>query len=349
MGISIELHLTFIIFFSLFLAAGITNFLFLGLIFTIVLAHELAHSITAKLSGIPVPKITLLPIGGLATIELPEDPMLELRVSMVGPLFNFFMAGICIILLYASGYGLIAYSSLIGGMEGGIFFFNVENTLSLLIWMNLLLGSFNMLPAFPMDGGRVLRSILALWIDYIQATRIALMIGQIIFIFFMIAGLIIGNFWWILIGFFLFSVGPNELKFIGLRKAFRNTSIGEITEKDLSYVNDRLTISEFIRLIARPNQRYYPVVDAIGVLKGILDIEDLKEIDTDKLGDRILNYTRREVALMESKMDAEKNMKALLSNDVVIVTKSGKFIGLLIQEDLSKSTLLNKLIAREEA
>ena len=234
-------------------------------------------------------------------------------------------------------------------MEGGIFFFNVENTLSLLIWMNLLLGSFNMLPAFPMDGGRVLRSILALWIDYIQATRIALMIGQIIFIFFMIAGLIIGNFWWILIGFFLFSVGPNELKFIGLRKAFRNTSIGEITEKDLSYVNDRLTISEFIRLIARPNQRYYPVVDAIGVLKGILDIEDLKEIDTDKLGDRILNYTRREVALMESKMDAEKNMKALLSNDVVIVTKSGKFIGLLIQEDLSKSTLLNKLIAREEA
>ena len=87
MGISIELHLTFIIFFSLFLAAGITNFLFLGLIFTIVLAHELAHSITAKLSGIPVPKITLLPIGGLATIELPEDPMLELRVSMVGQFF----------------------------------------------------------------------------------------------------------------------------------------------------------------------------------------------------------------------------------------------------------------------
>jgi Zn-dependent protease/CBS domain-containing protein len=339
MGISVEVHLTFIIFFLLFLMAGLANFLFLVLIFTVVLAHELVHSIAALLSDIPVPKITLLPIGGLATIELPENPILELKISVVGPLFNFFMAGVCMVLLASLGLGVVEYGSMISRLEEGSLVMNLQHILSLLVWVNFLLGSFNMLPAFPMDGGRVFRSVLALWMDYITATRIALSVGQGIFVLFMVAGIFLGNIWWIIIGFFLFSVGPSELRYVGLRKAFHGINLGDIVSREVDYVNSTLTVGEFLRLIARPSQRYYPVVDYNGVVRGILDIEVLKGLEGERLNTRVSGYMRGGYVVLDAGDSVEDNLKVLLTKDVVLVTDSGKLVGLITQDDFTSATL----------
>ncbi|MFH1403218.1 MAG: site-2 protease family protein [Candidatus Altiarchaeota archaeon] len=338
MGISVELHLTFILFFLLFLMAGLSNFIFIFLIFSIVLAHELVHSITAKLSGIPVPKITLLPIGGLATIELPENPVLELKISIAGPLFNFFMAGVAFSVIAASGVDLVSYGSMVSSLEEGSLVMNFQHIFSLLVWINLLLGAFNMMPAFPMDGGRVFRSVIALWVEYFTATRIALAVGQGIFLLFVAAGIIWGNIWWIVIGLFLFTVGPNELKFVGLRKAVRGVKVGEMAVRDVDYVNSTISVGEFFRLVARPGQRFYPVIDYNGVMRGVLDMEAVRGVGGGDIGGRVSDYVSREYAVLDASDGVEENLRVLLTSDLVLVTESGRLVGLITPESFSRAT-----------
>jgi Zn-dependent protease len=187
-GIRLYLHWTFLIllglvFFSdlgkgIGLPGATQAVLFVVVLFACIVLHELGHALAARRYGIPTRDITLLPIGGIARMErMPREPRQELWVALAGPLVNVVIAAVLFVMLVGLQYTRVK------------FLISQEPFLVLLLRANLFLIAFNLLPAFPMDGGRVLRALLARRMDYVRATRIAARIGQVMAVFFVIAGI----------------------------------------------------------------------------------------------------------------------------------------------------------------
>jgi len=166
-GIRIRVHPTFIWLLLIFLAFGGWSSVFLTLVvFAFVVLHELSHSMVARAYGIHVQDITLLPIGGVARFgSMPEHPGTEFAISIAGPALNFAVVG----LVYA-----------VRSLAGPWLSAPAVDLLNMVFYVNLVLGTFNLLPAFPMDGGRLLRAFLATGRGYLRATQIAVLVGRAI-------------------------------------------------------------------------------------------------------------------------------------------------------------------------
>ena len=179
-GISVNIHITFLLLPVLFFfMSGWSGVVLVIIVFACVTFHELMHSIVAKRFGIEVRSITLLPIGGIASMnKIPENPKQEILISISGPMSNIFLASVLYIVLYCAPWfsrGILWHAQ--DPFASGV---SLVNLLVWLFWANMMLAAFNMLPAFPMDGGRILRAILALKMDYMKATRIAVNIGHVL-------------------------------------------------------------------------------------------------------------------------------------------------------------------------
>jgi Zn-dependent protease len=210
-GIDIRLHWTFLLLpayiYVSSLAAGssfvsaIVAVLFVLSIFGCVLLHELGHALTARRFGIPTRDITLLPIGGVASLErVPRQPWQELAIAVAGPAVNVVIAAIAF-----TGWSLLG---LIGSST-------LASLAAQFAMVNVALVVFNMLPAFPMDGGRVLRSLLAMRMPYAEATRIAARVGQVTAVAFGVLGLISGNLMLAVIAAFIFFAAHGEASRVG--------------------------------------------------------------------------------------------------------------------------------------
>src|SRR5688500_13917046 len=164
---------------------AVSGIVFIVLLFSIVVLHELGHVLTARRYGIQTRDITLLPIGGVARLErMPSEPYQELLVALAGPAVNVVLA----VILGAAVIGIHGPAALAPAAAGEIF--SVEGSmLAKLAWGNVSLAVFNMIPAFPMDGGRVLRAFLAMNMNYVRATNIAASIGQFLALLLGFAGL----------------------------------------------------------------------------------------------------------------------------------------------------------------
>jgi Zn-dependent protease len=209
-GIEVRIHLTFLLFlvwiwFSYYQVAGfagaVQGVLFILALFACVLLHEFGHAFAARGFGIETPDITLLPIGGVARLSrIPDKPWQELVVAIAGPLVNVVIAGVLIFVIHTS-----ATLEQIEYLENP----RVE-LLAKLASVNVMLVLFNLIPAFPMDGGRVLRALLAMAMPYARATQIAAWIGQGLAVVFGIFG-IFGNPLLIFIAFFIFVGAQQEV------------------------------------------------------------------------------------------------------------------------------------------
>ncbi len=216
-GIGIFVHLTFPL---LLIWAGFKNYSvrhywsdawigagFVLVLFAIIVLHELGHALAARRFGIGTRDITLLPIGGVARLErMPEDPRQELQVALAGPAVNVALA----LFFFAVSGGTRAFSQMLDVEIMG------RNFLTSLIWVNIALTIFNLVPAFPMDGGRVLRSLLAFKLSYLTATRIAARIGQILALGFVGLGFFFNPFL-IVIGVFVWFGATREAQLVYLR------------------------------------------------------------------------------------------------------------------------------------
>ncbi len=333
-GISVELHLTFILFFLLLLSWGIYQFVFFGVIFTLVLVHELTHSMVAKRNGIQVPMIVLTPLGGLANIELPENPKLEFRISLAGPVSNFAFGIFCIALLLLTNSTLISYADLYSVME-----INVSYVLSVMIWINFTLGLFNMLPAFPMDGGRIFRSMLASRMDYLRATKIAIRTGQLLFGCIILLGLLFGDLWWIMIGAFLLWAGGTEFQLVWMRYALRDLKVMHIARRDLEHVNADITVKEFLELIAKPGQVFYPI-SSDGMIVGVLNLNDLKGLKNRDFDKTTVKKFARGFAVVNGNLRVEDVITRLMSGGFLIVTDGNRLVGYLTPEHLFETARL---------
>jgi Zn-dependent protease len=218
-GIDLKIHVTFLIFliwiaFS-YLVRGGTDYAFQGILFILllfacVLLHELGHALTANAFGVRTTDITLLPIGGVARLQrIPSDPKQEFFIAIAGPLVNVVIAALLIFYL---------------GQRAAISDFEDLNTpqvamLSKLASINIGLVLFNLLPAFPMDGGRILRALLAMRMNYLRATEIAASIGQGLAIVLGVIGLF-SNPFLIFIAFFVFMGAQQEAAMARVRFAY---------------------------------------------------------------------------------------------------------------------------------
>ena len=225
-GIAIRLHFTFLFLLAFVgvlsvLAQGwlgaLRSLLLIILIFFCVFLHELGHCYVSVGYGLRVRSITLLPIGGLAMFEdLPREPHQETRIALAGPAVNFVLALWLGVLLWVIEPAALVRPNLAGAVLPGLF------------WANLYIGLFNLIPAYPLDGGRVLRAWLARRMDYIDATRRAAGIGQFLALVLILFGLVAGHPWWVLIGLFVFWAGTAEERLTVLQLALERIYLEDV-------------------------------------------------------------------------------------------------------------------------
>jgi Zn-dependent protease/predicted transcriptional regulator len=273
-GIAVYLHFTFLILLvwvglafglgqqSLLAAFGAIAFILV--LFGIVLLHELGHALTARRYGIKTRDIILLPIGGVARLErMPENPKQELIIALAGPAVNVALAIVLagILLLSAGVQALTAWESLTG------------NFFTRLMWINVFLAVFNLLPAFPMDGGRVLRGLLAMRMDYARATRIAANIGQGMAFLFGFVGLFINPFL-ILIAFFVWWGASQEASFVEMKSALNGVPVRQIMITEFHALSPQDNLSRAIEHILAGWQHDFPVLENQKVV-GVLTRNDL--------------------------------------------------------------------------
>lgn len=270
-GIDVFMHATFILLLgwvalSAYLRersahAAIVGVLFMMAIFGTVLLHELGHALTARRFGIRTRDITLLPIGGLARLErMPEKPGQELLVALAGPAVNVGIAAALFALLSASGQTpLLADSSLIGA---GPFF-------TRLLWVNVSLAIFNLIPAFPMDGGRALRAVLAFGGDYVRATRIAAKLGQGIALVLGLLGLLF-NPMLAFIALFVWIGAAGEAAGVEAKASLQGLPTYAAMETQFRSLSELDSLASAAQCLLGGSQVDFPVLDRTGAVAGIL-------------------------------------------------------------------------------
>jgi Zn-dependent protease/CBS domain-containing protein len=274
-GTEIRIHLTF---FLLLLWIGIAYYqqggssaaiegvAFIVAVFACVVLHELGHATAARRYGIKTPQITLLPIGGVAQLEhMPEKPSEEIVVAVAGPLVNVVIAAVLIIAL--GRYPDIATIS------------QIENTslgfVARLAVVNIVLVLFNLIPAFPMDGGRVLRALLAMRYSRVHATEIAARVGQVAAFFFGFLGLLSGNVLLIFVAIFVYVAAASESQATSLQAIASKVKVRDAMITHYDALGPASTLGDAAEALLRTTQHEFPVVDGGGNLRGVLTREGM--------------------------------------------------------------------------
>ncbi|MCE7984461.1 MAG: site-2 protease family protein [Caldilinea sp. CFX5] len=352
--IEVRVHWSFVLIlvYGAFYSTGVGNPLFgalygillILLLFVCVTLHEFGHALVAKYFKINVPHITLLPIGGVASLErMPDKPLQEFFIAIAGPLVNFVIAGVLLPLLLLFGnlsnnlFNPYTIQRLLSQMQAP----GLTNLLTYLVVTNVGLGIFNLLPAFPMDGGRVLRALLALGISYVDATRAAVFVGRLMAALFALWGIVDINIFMLLIAFFIYVGGGSEREAVESKAVLRNI----LAEQALPHNAVNLYTSEradrAVDLIMNSYQTDYPVLDLAGRFVGVLTrarlIYALKEIGPDaRIVEVMLKAEEIPVCAPNQDLSVVWEMMATKGSRVVAVKRGQEFLGLLTLDDITE-------------
>ncbi len=240
--------------------AAVENLFFVLSLFACVVAHEFGHALMARRYGIKTPDITLLPIGGLARLErMPENPKQEILVALAGPAVNVLIWGILMVL----GAGL--HVETLTQMDSAR-----ADLLSRLAFVNLFLAVFNMIPAFPMDGGRVFRAVLCLSMDRVKATRVAAIGGQMVAVLLGFLGLSSGNPILVLIAVFVFIAASAESQDVAMRSIARRVLARDAMITSFEALSPRDTLNTAAQAVIHTTQHEFPVLGEGGELMGFV-------------------------------------------------------------------------------
>lgn len=338
-GIQLRVHLTFFLIVALFALGstvegglGLLNgMLWLVIIFTCILAHEMSHSLVARRRGATVKAIVLLPIGGVSQLEnLPETAPDEFAIAIVGPLASFAIA------LGAAGIAIALRVPLLPvNLYGG-------TLVTRIAWFNLIIGAFNLLPAFPMDGGRVLRSILERRLDLEAATHRAAQIGRI-FAILMIAAGVFFNIWFVLIGIFVFFGASSEEAATVVHVRIREVLVSDVMTINPVTVDAQTAVGYLIEMIRRTSQRDFPVVEA-GQYAGMVSADRLISVAPETPIGSVSDRSVPGVAPSDHVEKVETETLAPYGRKAVAVVDDGRVVGLLTQDDVGR--LVQEAIAR---
>jgi len=306
-------------------------------LFTSVLIHELAHSYVAKKNGLPVKRIVLFLFGGVSEIEEePRSPGLEFKVAVVGPASSFVIGAALGLAWYLLGR-LHLSPLILAPLEYGGF-------------INVMLGGFNLLPAFPLDGGRILRA--ALWKskkDLIGATRMATRFGVAFSYVFMIGGVLVilgGSFtsglWFMLIGWFLKSGAEGSLQQTIVSESLAGVAIKDVMTRDIHAVEPHVLLSDLVdNYFSRYKHGGFPVTKN-STLLGLVTIQDVKKVPREKwhevrVGD-VMTPCEKLVCVKSDDMAIDALIK--MSKQAVgrlPVQQEGKLVGIVTRSDVMRA------------
>lgn len=281
-GIKIEVHWTFtllliwVAFLEIQEGANLTRILLsealIVVLFLCVVLHELGHALTAKKFKINTQKIMLLPIGGVATLEkMPEKPEQELLVALAGPAVNVVIAILLAMIIPVKSY--FNYDAVV--VEEVLYQPTLQNFLFYLFIANVMLVVFNLIPAFPMDGGRVLRALLTFKLGRVEATKIAAGIGQGLAVLFFILGLFFNPFL-ILIAFFIFFGAYGENQMVKRNSLLEGHLVREATLTNITLLRPTNTVQEVIDILLTGTEKDFVVTENDKIV-GIVTQKDIIE------------------------------------------------------------------------
>lgn len=348
-GIDVYVHATFFLIFLFIgwrqwregsnLAETLMGMLFVLSLFLCVVLHEFGHALTARRYGIQTKDITLLPIGGLARLErMPEDPRQELWVALAGPAVNVVIAAFLLLVLLVTGsFEPLAQLAPFKG-----------NFIEQLAMVNLFLVVFNMLPAFPMDGGRVLRALLATRMDYVRATRIAAHGGQFMAMLFAFAGLFwVGNPFLVFIGLFVWIGAEQESAMVQMKFSLGGIPVSGAMITEFHTVRAEDTLGWVAELILSGSQHDFPVVDGPGSLAGLLSRTDLiTALASAGSSGRVGDFMRREGPTVDHAEMLESVLQRLQDRQfpTLPVLRGGRLVGLLTTENISELLMIKSAL-----
>ena len=346
-GTVVRIHLTFLLFLAWIFAANYaagglssawTSLAFLLLLFACVLLHEFGHIFTARAFGVTTPYVTLLPIGGVAQLErIPEDPHQEFLIAIAGPLVNVAIAG----LLILAGADVSLRATAVENMH--------LSMLDRLADVNIFLALFNLIPAFPMDGGRVLRAALASKLGYVRATEIAAHIGQFVAFALGFFGLLYNPIL-IFIAIFVYLAASSESHMVALRAVSRGVPVSVAMRTQFLSLVPRAHIDEAVHALLQTAQGEFPVVDDAGKTIGVVGRADLiRAIKTlgpdasvaDSLGGELPTVGHRATLEQAFKVLQEKSVAA-----VGVVDVAGKLVGLVTNETIAEMMMLQNALPK---
>jgi stage IV sporulation protein FB len=353
-GIDVKVHATFFLLLAWIgwishraggAAAAIDGIIFVCLIFLCVLLHEFGHALAARRYGIKTPDITLLPIGGVARLErMPDKPSEEIVVAAAGPLVNIVIAALLGIVIGLSGHlpdpNLVQATGI--SLPARLFAVNV--------WLVI----FNAIPAFPMDGGRVLRALLAMRMDYARATSIAASIGQgIAAIFFMMGLFGIGNPMLILIAVFVYFGAANEAAFAQIKSVTSGLRVSAAMVTQFQSLPLHATLNEAIEALLRTSQHEFPVVDELGKVRGILTRNDLiAALRKSGPTTPVAEVMRVDIPSVHHSMLFERafaTMQECNCPALPVLDASGRLIGLFTPENVGEMMLIQSALGSARA
>jgi Zn-dependent protease len=354
-GIRVQLHFTFLLFigwiavtrglFTREPARALAEVVLLLLIFGCVLLHEFGHALAARRYGIPTRDITLLPIGGVARLErMPEQPSQELVVAVAGPLVNVAIA----VALLLAGLVTHALSDSLGAMilRGGV--------LETLLIVNVVMIAFNMIPAFPMDGGRVLRAVLALRMPHARATRIASSVGQGIAVLFAIVGLfgipgLLGpNVMLVFIALFVFLAASEEQVQSQTRTVMHGLPVRAAMLTEFHALDARDPLRRAVDHLMAGSQQDFPVLDggaAIGVLSRSDLVAALQNRGAEVAVGSVLDPDAAHVRPDDPLEEALQSLRGS-GRSAVPVVHEGRLVGLLTIENVGDLLLVRQALRR---
>jgi len=303
-------------------------------VFGCVILHELGHALTARRFGVNTKDITLLPIGGVARLEkMPDDPKEELLVAAAGPAVNVLIAGLLFAGLTLWGtLQPVADVSVVGG-----------NLFVQLLWVNVILVLFNLLPAFPMDGGRILRALLATRIDYVRATRIAAGVGQGMAVLFGFVGLM-GNPFLVFIAIFVYLGAQAEAQQTELRMALEGVPVEEAMMTRFRTLTPADTVGDALDELLAGAQVDFPVITN-GELVGILVRRDLVEAVSGSGRDTpVGEVMRKDLKTVTASGDLQAALARMQADGGVtlpVLDGDGRLVGLLTRENLGEYLMVH--------
>ncbi len=324
------------------------------LFFSSVLAHELAHSLVARSQGVPVRNITLFLFGGVSNIQRePESARNEFAMAILGPVTSLVLGGILFFLAWATAQPRVGFTNMVDllprlGPVGAL--------MATIGWINIILGVFNLVPGFPLDGGRVLRSILwAATGNLRRATRYASWVGQAVAWLMILTGIamvfnvnvpifgagLIGGLWLAFIGWFLNSAAIQSYQQLVIRDILEGVPVGEMMRVNPQVVEPSCTIGDLIHdHIMTADDHAFPVIDQ-GRLVGLVTLEDVRKVPREQWTTTTVAQTMTPIEKLvtaQPQEDAADALERLTERDVgqLPVIQEGNLLGLLRRQDIIK-------------
>jgi Zn-dependent protease/CBS domain-containing protein len=340
-GTEIKIHITFLLFLIWIFAASYASggadaawsgVLFMLLLFTCVVAHEYGHILTARAFGVHTPDVTLLPIGGVARLErIPEDPGQEFLIAIAGPLVN---VAITLALIALAGAKITSGMALEDGKL---------SLIDRLAATNLFLALFNMIPAFPMDGGRVLRALLGIRLGFVRATEIAAQIGQAVAFVLGFIGLFYSPIL-IFIAIFVYLAAASEAHMVALRAMSRGVPVSAAMMTQFATLKPGDGIERAVQTLLQTSQSEFPVVDEAGRPVGLLGradiIRSLQQLGPGATVAQAMSPDLPTIGARRTLSEALNLLQEKTAPAVAVVEANGRLAGLITSETIGEMLML---------